>query len=528
MNIEIQQKLNIALECQNTGKFQEAQNIYNEILQEQPFNDEALFNLGSLYFIIHQFDSAIYCFLKFLEFNPDNLQVLNNIGITYHQRGDLSEALKYFEKAININPNLANTHRNIGNLYKDANLFDNAIYFHKSALLLEPQNPEFYYYLGLDYKHIEEYDEALKNFFTAIQLGLINSEIYYNIANIYELISNVDEGIKYYKKAIELDNTNTQAYLRLSQLYLVSENFDKGWKYHEFRIIDKSQYIKSINSLGEAVWEKQSLKNKNIFVYHEVGLGDTIHFVRYLKLLNKLGAHVYFKSQSQLIKLLEESNIGAEIVDNDNALAMFNGEFHVDAALPLLSLPYFFGTNLNNIPYPEGYLKANQEKVSFYHKKYFQNNDFKIGISWQGNKSMWRDKDRSVSLDYFYSIAKLFGIMLYSLQKNDEIDQLIDVQNDIEIINIGETFENFSDIAAAIENLDLVITVDTSIAHLAGALSKPTWLLLSTYPDWRWFINKDYSPWYSSLKIIRQRERGNWNDVFQEAETELKKKLSKV
>ena len=519
MSVYIQEILDKAILCASNGDVYKAEMLYICALENDSYNDTALKNLGLIFIQTNRNDEAIITFKKYLEFNPDEVEIYNFIGLAYHRKSDANNAKIYFEKSLNINPKNSNTYNYLGNVYKDAKLPENAVIFHKNALILEPDNPEFYFNLGVDYKLLQRYDESLECFLTANKLGLDNPEINYHIASIYELKTDIDNAIKYYEKIISQDSSFTEAYLKLSQLYIVKEDFDLGWKYHEQRILNRQKYNETIKNIGKPVWNTDSLAGKTIYLYHEVGLGDSIHFARYFKVLKNSGANVIFKSQTQLVNLLKENNLGAEIISNES-LSNVNEE-NIDAAIPLLSLPYFLGTNLSNIPYPDGYLQANKDKVSLFKAKYFNNKDFKIGICWDGNPDNWYNSLRSVPLANFYKISQITGLKLYSLQKNHGIEQINNISADFNIINLDNEINDFTDTAAIIENLDLVITIDSSMVHLAGALNKPAWLLLSTYPDWRWFINKRDSPWYSSVRIFRQNEIDNWSYVFDKVYNEL-------
>jgi len=189
-----------------------------------------------------------------------------------------------------------------------------------------------------------------------------------------------------------------------------------------------------------------------------------------------------------------------------------------------MSLPYCLKANSENVPFKDKYLKVDPEKVDYYRKKYFQTDKFKVGIFWQGRKEYKDDNNRSIPLEYFLKLSQIKDVKLFSFQKGYGIEQLEDISERIEIINLGETFNDFLDTAAAIENLDLFITIDTSVAHLSAALNKPTWILLSYVPEWRWGLTGETSYWYNSVELFRQRDPGNWDELL----NRVTKKLNNI
>ena len=227
---------------------------------------------------------------------------------------------------------------------------------------------------------------------------------------------------------------------------------------------------------------------KTIYVYAEQGFGDTIMFSRYIPLLENISKKVIFRPQVQLKELFENNFPNVKILDDSIA----DEDIQFDAHIPLLSLPLMFKTDLSSIPFSEGYLKADPDKINFYKNKYFCNEKYKIGIFWNADHRYVPEK--SISLSYFYRFAQLQNIELYSLQKGYGREQLKDLPDSIKITDMGAGFNDYSDTAAAIANLDLLITVDTSVAHLAGAMNKPRLVIASCRTEWRWMLDREDTP----------------------------------
>lgn len=346
-----------------------------------------------------------------------------------------------------------------------------------------------------------------------------------SLADINYLIDNKpEETIKYYTNFLKYEPQNVEAMACLSLAYLKIKDYKNGWAFFEKRP-PKQKAIDTISSLPESkinakpLWQGEDIKDKTLYVYYEAGYGDVIMFARYLPLLKNKCKKVLFRPQASLTNLFEDCNLGVEVLSQDIAECDTEYDYHI----PVMSLPYLLGLNSEEcIPYPDKYLKANYEKVQNYKEIYFNNSQFKVGINWHGNTEFTRDRcyeSKSLAPLLMNTNAKI-----YSLQKGDGIEQLEQLI-EFDIVDLGSTFNDFSDTAAAIENLDLVITNDTSIAHLSGALGKQCWIALPYVQDWRWSTDLSYCPWYKSAKLFKQKQAGNWDEVFNRVYKEFKKML---
>ena len=250
-------------------------------------------------------------------------------------------------------------------------------------------------------------------------------------------------------------------------------------------------------------WEGQDLADKSLYIYYAAGIGDAILFSRYLPLINKEKAGIYLHVQPPLRSLFKDSRLdtGLNAVESEEEIK----SVHFDYQISLMSLANVFKTNRENVPCSEGYIKANPQKTANYKKSYFDNDKFKIGIAWQSSQI---DNIRSIShISSLYPLLRMKNVEFYSLQKGFGEIQLLDLPDDIEITDLAPTFSDFSDTAAAIENLDLVITVDTSIANLAPAMGKFTFIILPAIVDWKWDGNdSEHTSWYKKVKIFRQAD----------------------
>jgi len=518
------QHLDIALQYYNSGNFQQAEVVCRQVLTQQPNNAEAWHLLGLIAAQAAQYDDATGCFKKTLELNPYLPEAYNDLGAVFIEKGFVEEAIENFKKALNLQPDSARAYNNLGTALWDKGLIGEAMECYKEALILRPDH----------------------------------AGTYNNLGNMLNSTGLVEAAIESHKKALMLEPDNAFIHADLGDSYLLLKDFEKGWEEYEWRL-----KIPDVPPLSKPGWDGSSLEGKTILVYSEQGYGDTLQFVRYLPLLYDefRAKKVLFIPPKGLEQLLRESDLKAEILDAETSVE----SLEYDTNIHLLSLPRIFKTNLENIPFKQKrYLRANRDKVKSYKEKFFNSSLvtclpdrqarhsslIKIGIFWQGSLLFKDAKKKAVPLACFYPLCRLPDVKVYSLQKGYGIEQLKEVPEDIKVINpdkknvipsldspikhaldhdrgsgndglgkivnLGKTFNDFSDTAAAIENLDLVITIDTAIAHLSGALGKKTWILLPSYAEWRWHLDMDYSPWYEDVRLFRHKELGkkDWDKMM--------------
>lgn len=421
----------------------------------------------------------------------------------------------------------AEFYRDLGKTYLDKKNFYDAIETYKKAIKLEPENYDAWFYLAFALKENNQVDDAIIAYEKALMINPESTSAYRNLGNIYYTVKNNPAmAVKYYEKLHQLQPENLKAKGALGAAYLKTKNYQKGWEYFENR--PNKSIVISIRSLipntpikNKPLWLGEDLSDKVLYVYYEGGFGDVIMFSRYLPLLKNKCKKIIFRPQVGIIDLFKENPLDVEILDTKIPESELEFDFHT----PIMSLPYLLKLNIEeDIPFKEGYLKANPDKVKIYKNKFFNNENFKIGIKWQGNTIY--DTTRSISFDLFSNLLNLGKVKFYSLQKGKGEEQLKNATNKSKIVDLGPTFNDFSDTAAAIENLDLVICNDTSVAHLAAAMGKPCWMLLPFIQDWRWTTDLSYCIWYKHVRFFQQTEPENWQDVFETVYEELTKMLN--
>jgi len=349
--------------------------------------------------------------------------------------------------------------------------------------------------------------EAMVNCERAIEIKPDDAEVYYNMGTLLGNQGRYNEAINYYKQAIQLRSDHARAHLNLSLALLLLQRFTEGWKEYSWRRETDSNRSYYQRCSEKAIWDGCSFAGKRLLVACEQGLGDSIHFARYLPLVKARGGTVIFETWKPLLALFQQlADVDklAEVSSYDLSDSSF------DYYVPLLDLPMIFDTDLDTIPANVPYLYADQVKARCWKDK-FDTEKFNVGIVWAGSSEHGNNHNRSCLLEHFAPLTKIKGVRLYSLQKDPAAGQLANLP---EVTGLADEFEDFTDTAAVIDNLDLVISVDTAVAHLAGAMGIPVWTLIPFAPDWRWMLDRDDSPWYPTMKLFRQEKYGDWEGVF--------------
>ena len=472
-----------AVDLQKKNKSEEAKQIYIDLLKIDR-NPQILRLLGVIEFDEKNYDGSLKLLNESLQINPNNSECYSNRGVVNFKLKKIEEAISDYKKAISIDKNNYNAFFNLGNLYKEINKLDESI------------------------ENLNEAIKINKNFYNA----------YHNRAVVKRLLFRFEDAIKDFDEALKINPKYFDSLFFKAITQLKIGDYENGWKNYEYRW-ETTNFPSPKRKFVQPCWNgTDSLNDKIILLHGEQGLGDNIHFSRYFGLIKSKAKKTILQIDKKLVQLFKDSNFGNYIFSNDEELPNF------DIHCPLLSLPYKFSTTLNNIPFNDKYLFPNIDRVIKW-KKTFDNKFYNVGINWQASPNPDLDKGRSFKLRYFSDISSIDKIKLYSLQKINGLDQINEnIKNlNLNIINNLDEVSPFVDTAAIIENLDLVITCDTSIAHLSGAIGKKTFLLLQKNSEWRWLHDIDYSPWYNSIKIYRQKVQDDWSFVFDEVKKDIKR-----
>ena len=456
-------------------RFNEAVETYENAIAFKADYAAAYSNRGNALQSLKRFEDAIESYGKAITLRPDSIDAYNNRGVALKRLGRHDEALQNFESAIALLPDRAGLHNNRANALLALKRFEDAIESYDTAIALSPDYPDAYSNRGVALKELKRFDEAMESF----------------------------------RKALALKQDYHEAIYNRAQVHLLMGRFDIGWRDYEAR--RNTRQTVGNRSSGKPLWLGETdISGKTILVDWEQGFGDVIQMCRYISLLKKAGATVLFLPQKKLRTLMRGLNADAHIVDLDTDIPEF------DLHCPLLSLPFAFKTDIGSIP-NESYLSADEEKVAVWRHRLGRKTKSRVGIVWRGNPIP--DRGRSIEFELF---RRLFNphFEFISLQKEvtDTERAGLDCAG---VLHAGDALADFSDTAALCVLMDFVISVDTSVAHLAGALGVPVWVLLTWASDWRWLLDRDDSPWYPSMRLFRQKARGDWNGVLERLELEL-------
>ena len=436
-------------------------------------------------------------------------------AIELHKKGNILEAEKIYNEILRSEPQNIQVIDLLANIKLTTKDFQTAYTLYHKILELDSDNKDALFNIAISAKNLGHLAEAIDSYKKVIELYPDTEEAYYNIASLYSDSGDMDDAIKYYKRVLENNPDDKETKYFIGIAYMKNRQYKEGLKFFENRLCRLSAVVTQEhtypNLMQEAkLWQGEYVPDKTIYTYYEAGFGDVLMFARYLPLLEKKCKHVILKTQVPLEELFKEN------FPNIHVMHYFEPEnkIHFDYHVPILSLPYVLGLDEDDMFVAKGgYLKANPEKVNSYHKRFFDNNYFKIGIKWQGN-TMY-DWDRVIDVKEFIKLFQIPNTKFYSFQTFEGSEGINELKKYYDIVDIGSTLNNFSDTAGAIENLDLVICNDTSLAHVAGAMNKPCWVLLPYLYNWRWHQDLTKCDWYDSVRLFRQDNPGNWDFVFE-------------
>ncbi len=477
---------------------------------------EEIINIG---FNNHQdgrLEEAETAYQEALKLDCENAEVCNLMGVLKLQQNQVDSAIDWVEKAINRSA-CEYFYETLFQAYIRGSKFDKIIECEKSVLKNYPKSFPLLFNIALAYKNLKQNHKAIEFYDKALKIDPTSYQAWFNLAHIYNVENQAKNAVSALKICNKLKPNDQETQYFLSIALMRAKDYDKGLKLFEQRLCKETAIAlqnKTYPNLASRskLWKGENIKDKTIFVYYEAGFGDVIMFARYLPLLKKRCKKIVLYPQKQLVKLFSQSNLGIdEIIEG--FIPEQNMSF--DVHTPLLSLPYLLDLKGDKVfEASEGYLSADIELAQEYKEKYFNNDKLKIGIKWQGNT--YYDKDRVIPSEAFAPLIEIEGTKFYSFQTFEGSEELAKLTSKYDITDIGSELIDFSQTAAALVNLDLVICNDTSLAHLAGALGIPCFVLLPYEVNWRWHSDISKCDWYDSIKLFRQKSIGNWDSVFEE------------
>jgi Flp pilus assembly protein TadD/ADP-heptose:LPS heptosyltransferase len=507
-----------AIALHRNGELEKAEEAYRMVLQLDPDNATATHLLGAIRHQKRDLAVAEELYRRAVRIQPRYLQAWTNLGMLLQDQERWSEALECLRAAVALEPSSPSTWVAMGRLLSRAGDLAGAEDAYRQAIFHDPNGAESYNNLGTVLAREGDATGARASFEMAAakKAGYISPMT--NLAKLLREQGRLEEAAAMYERALALNPTAAAAHWGLAHVLLLRGEFLRGWEEYEWRWALEER--PRVPDPKEPRWNGEACKGKQLIVAAEQGLGDAIQFVRYVPVAAELGGRVTLIVPATLVRLFRDIPGAAVVTSEDSASIV--GDYHC----PLLSLPRAFRTTLDSIPSNVPYLRTPEPVRQFWEDRCGRvTSGLKVGVAWAGSSTHENDSRRSLDPDFLRRLQSLQGIQLYSLQVSDAQNERRFSAPPSGLIDHTHLFHDVADTAGLIQQLDLVVTVDTMVAHLAGALGKPVWILLPKAPDWRWLLDCDTSPWYPSARIVRQTQEGKWDDVIEKVCAMLKTEL---
>jgi len=497
------------------GRPGEALADHDRAIALHPSGAESHHHRGQVLMALGRAAEALASFDRAIALEPAFVSAHGGRGTALSALGRHQEALASQDRALCLDPNSATAHNNRGAALAAMDRLAEALESHDRAIALDPGSANAHNNRGAALALLGRLEESIQSFDRAVALNPGSVQTHTNRGKHLADLGRQDEALASYRRAAEIQPNSAEAHFGISLILLTDGRYDEGWPVYEWR--KRRVAEEAFHAQGRPAWTgAEDLTGKTLFIEAEQGLGDTIQFCRYAPLAADRGAKVVMTAQESLVELLQTLDPRVAILPVGQTPSVF--DYHV----ALLSLPLAFGTNVETIPATIPYLQADPLRVARFRQR-IGTPGFRVGICWQGS---YIAGIRSFPLSSFADIARLSDIRLISLQKGAGVEQLQNLPPGMAVEELGEGFpQDFSETAAAMESLDLVISCDTSVAHLAGALGRPCWLVLRYGADWRWLTHRSDTPWYPGMRLFRQPAPGDWRGAFQQMAAALDETL---
>jgi tetratricopeptide (TPR) repeat protein len=489
------------------GKKETAVASFDRALKVRPRYAEALSNRGLTLYELKRFDEALASFDEALKAQPNHAEALFNRGLTLHALKRFEEALASFDGALKVRPNYIEALSSRGNVLRELKRYSEALASFEQALKVRSDNAEALSNLGVTLHEMNMFELALASYDRALRVRSDYAEALTNRGITLLELKHFDEALASFDRALTARPDFAEAHCSRALCRMLIGDFDRGWKENEWRW-ETEHLRKEKRSFAQPLWlGSNEIAGKTMLLHGEQGFGDMIQFCRYVPLVAARGARVILEVPNSLQELMGTLTGSAKIISRGKPLPQF------DMHCPLLSLPLAFRTRLESVPSAIPYLRATPSAVRNWNARLGPRNRVSIGLVWSGRPDHKNDHNRSIELNTLLPLLDCDATFV-SLQWEVRPCDTAVLKDRSDLIQFGGELNDFSDTAAIISNLDLVISVDTSVAHLAGALGKPTWILLPYAPDWRWLLDREDSPWYPTARLFRQSQARTWDDVI--------------
>jgi tetratricopeptide (TPR) repeat protein len=567
--------LQAALQAHQGGRPQDAERLYRQVLTVDPRNPDALHLLGLLAFQLGKLDIARDLMSKSLQLAPNvpgflsnyaevlrcsgkpqdaaemcrravtldsgNADAWGNLGIALYDMGRKSEAIQCYERAIALRPGFRDALNNLGTVLKELKHYDAAIPVFRKCIAHHPTHFPAYNNLGNVFEAMGQFHDAIDCYNKVLALDPNCLEAHNNLAVTYDGLGDYDLALKFYEKAVSIRPENPRCHFNLALTLLRVGEMDRGWREYEWRW-QCNDFPSERRGFKQPLWKGDDLAGKTLLLYAEQGKGDAIQFARYIAACENFNGKLLVEVPSDLVPLVKS------IKGIDQIVGRVNDQTHFDVQLPFLSLPVALNMTTNTLTDQIPYLHADPERAAAWKKKMDEamtakgepsatkgepsaakgnTGKLKVGIVWAGNPTHVRDRARSSKIEQWAPLAKIPDVQFFSLQVGPQAASIKNAPAGMDLIELTSEIKDFSDTAAIIDNLDLIISVDTAVIHLAGAMGKPVWMLTPYVPDWRWLEKREDTPWYPTVRLLRQIKLEDWTDVMLRAADELAELVAK-
>ena len=500
---------NLAIAVQEQGDVERAVELYKRALASRPEYPEAISNLGNAFRILGRLDESVTTLKRAAVSRPDSAEIHYNLGIALQKNGAVQESIAAYRRAIQLKPDYAEALNNLGNALQQESDFTGAVEAYRKAIAIKPDLADAYNNLGRVLRELGSFEEAQASYRNAISINPNHADARSNLGNALAAQGQLEAAEEEFNAALKADPDFAEAGWNRGLIWLLRGNFIPGFEAYELRNKVKESYLDP--QFLRSFWDGSDLNGRTILLLAEQGLGDTIQFIRYVPQVRARGGRVLLLAQPQLVKLFSTFPGVEQVLTVGQELPPF------DVACPLMSLPRVLRTTLQSVPADVPYLIPSLEKSRRWRGRLASDRP-NVGLVWAGNATYKNDRHRSIPLHKWGPILRTPGINWISLQKGRSADEA----RQFSIVDCTAELPDMEDTAALVSQLDMVIAVDTAVAHLAGALGRRTWTLIPFAPDWRWMLNREDSPWYPTMQLFRQPTMGDWATPIEKLAAQLR------
>jgi tetratricopeptide (TPR) repeat protein len=478
----------------------------------RPGSAEALQHLGEAQERAGDLQAAATSYQRALTLKPDSAELHCHLARSLYQGGALKPAAELYRRALVLDPKKYDVHNDLGLVLTDLGNFAAALEVFRRSLINNPRSAKTIASLGRLFERKGDLISAAEAYRDASKLDPKLPAAYVDLGFVLYGLGELADASDCFARLRALQPDSAEATVNLGLIHLLQGDLAAGWAEYESRwkvgVGDERKFL-------QRRWKGEPLGGDRILLYAEQGLGDTMQFVRYVPQVAERGGEVVLEVQPALHALLAGTYGVSRVIRRGETLPEFAWQ------CPLMSLPLALGTELETIPARVPYIVADAARVEAWRER-LQKNTRRIGLAWAGNPGHPRDRLRSIPLEQLVPLLNVAGTTFYSLQFGSGAEQMKQLPPGVRLVDLGDELKDFANVAAIVANLDLVISIDSAVAHLAGALGKPVWVLLNRGCDWRWFLKREDSPWYPTARLFRQSAPGEWQDVVKRIEIELR------